>query len=187
MPKWEIHRKWCRKLGISDEVSKAVDKTIDMGFKGHDDRSYTQRVLFFVKASESYRVGGWDGIKAFFLHHTLDYTEYYIKRFAKEMGWPVDEKVIQKMTRWMKNQMITHVKFEKMYGWRNYEIRGDKNSEVINFLLDALEADVFEVETVNDEITIRFSDDVWHVIEEVVIFVEANFWEIVGDLIKEPQ
>jgi len=29
MPKWEIHRKWARILGISDRVSKKVDELID--------------------------------------------------------------------------------------------------------------------------------------------------------------
>ena len=29
MPKWEIHRKWARILGISDRVSKEVDELID--------------------------------------------------------------------------------------------------------------------------------------------------------------
>ncbi len=187
MPKWTIHRKWCKKLGIADEVCRAVDEIIDFGFKGHDDRSYAQRVFFFIKANESYRINGWDGIKAFFLHHTMDYIEYYIKSFAKEMGWPADENLIERITRWMKNRIVTHVKYYKLYDWRNYTIRGKEDSEVIEFLLDMLNEsidDVFEVERVNGDVIIKFSKNVWYTVEEVAIFVETNFWEIVRDVLK---
>lgn len=117
MPKWKIHDKWARKLGISQEVSKYVNNIIDSIREG---KNLPQEYLDFVKI-ESTRIAeqskkrkgvirfaieqatikhdsggrkrtsariaseiqlqflsnkGNDFVKAWYLHHVLDYLKH---------------------------------------------------------------------------------------------------------------
>ena len=142
MPKWQIHDKWARKTGISEEVSNFVNRLIDFpqecqefldfcdrepdariyikgrptrmsigSFARHDsartkERDRNIQLKFLWQKGEEY-------IKAFYLHHILDYLEWWVKnmpsdstpnihdilqekRLAKKIGLPQDEQ-LQKM------------------------------------------------------------------------------------------
>ncbi len=184
MPEWKIHDLQAEKMGINPNVSRKVNEIIDFGFRGHDDRSYTQREFFFLKASEAYEIGGWDGVKAFFLHHVMDYMDTFLREYARMRDWDWNSSMINHLTRYYKNQIVMHVKYNKLYEWRDYTIRDKKNSKLMEKLLGTLNRDLFEFEEKGDEVIIKFSDAVSQAVESVSVYIQFNFWEIAEDILE---
>jgi len=69
LPSWKLHDKWAFKIGVSKDVSRKVNKIIDI--EGvHDGREVPE--VFLKDANNVYELAGYSGLKAFFLHHFLD-------------------------------------------------------------------------------------------------------------------
>ena len=148
MPKWQIHDKWAKRVGTSKEISTFVNSLIDFpekhqGFLDFCDREPDARIYIKGKPTrmsigsfarhDSARTKehdrniqlkflqykGEEYIKAFYLHHILDYIEWWIRnmpsdstinihdilqerRLAKKIGPPEDEN-LQKIVIFVKN------------------------------------------------------------------------------------
>lgn len=75
MPKWKVHNKIASEMRIPEDLANEVNRIIDI--EGvHDGREIPEALL--NDARKSYEIGGYDGLKAFFLHHILD-------RFAQKL------------------------------------------------------------------------------------------------------
>lgn len=105
MPEWKIHRKWARRLGIPDEISRDVDELIDfpkrwISKKNLPDSLSDEEISYIMNldlfSSDSlfthdwgrkrkwetdillelvFRIYGEQGVKSAILHHALDYMK----------------------------------------------------------------------------------------------------------------
>jgi predicted Zn-ribbon and HTH transcriptional regulator len=80
MPSWIIHNKWASRLGVRKDISDLVNRMIDsIGDPEYHDYGRVivgGRWVFselYRELQRYYRFFGDDGVKAFLLHHVLDY------------------------------------------------------------------------------------------------------------------
>jgi len=86
MPSWSIHNKWAEKIGISEKVSDFVNRLIDVPeeceeftedqrkiYRIEHDSGRKRKTVMYVQLN-SLRKKGSEFIKAWFLHHALDYV-----------------------------------------------------------------------------------------------------------------
>ncbi len=85
MPKWNIHDKWARKMNIPEETSNFVNRLIDFPEKCQEFAEY-QREIYRIEHNSGRKrktvmylqmsllqKKGTEFVKAWFLHHALDY------------------------------------------------------------------------------------------------------------------
>jgi hypothetical protein len=80
MPSWIIHNKWASRLGVRKDISDLVNRMID-GIGDPEYHDYGRVIVggrwvfseFYRELQRYYKLFGDDGVKAFLLHHVLDY------------------------------------------------------------------------------------------------------------------
>ena len=86
MPNWVVHDKWAKKVGIDEFIANYVNRNIDYGTswafsENNNNKSYSndesvviQQLHFFhQKDLENEKDNKNSYVKAFYLHHLLDY------------------------------------------------------------------------------------------------------------------
>jgi len=86
LPNWLIHNKWTDKAGIDRLIANYVDRNIDYGTQwveeshkntnsNHDDERIVVKQLrhFYKKDNETKYSNKYLYVKAFYIHHLLDY------------------------------------------------------------------------------------------------------------------
>lgn len=86
IPNWFIHTKWAKKAGIDDLISNYVNRTIDYGLNwallsdqeessyNEEDNNFARQLKYFhLKDLEKKYSNEQLYVKAFYLHHLLDY------------------------------------------------------------------------------------------------------------------
>jgi hypothetical protein len=80
VPSWDIHSKWASKLRVKRDIADLVNRLIDSA--GNPERHDYGRVIvgghwvfseLYRELQRYYKLFGDDGVKAFLLHHVLDY------------------------------------------------------------------------------------------------------------------
>jgi len=84
MPSWRLHNAIAREIGIPETVANDVNRIIDI-YGIHDGREIPE--VFLEDARKSYEVGGYAGLKAFFLHHVLDRLAQKLRGEAYRQVW----------------------------------------------------------------------------------------------------
>jgi len=110
MPKWRLHNKIASEVGIPEDLATKVNCIIDI--EGiHDGREIPKVLL--NDARKSYEIGGYDGLRTFFLHHILDRFAQKLLGEAYREVWdktPRSEKYILKTTLNDANDWINSLK-----------------------------------------------------------------------------
>ena len=90
MPSWDIHEKWARKMGLSDEVVSWVNRFID-DQKHHDVGRGKSKALRDIVMNFAKMYGGEEAVLALELHHVLDYicSRMNPGRVAKEEAFAI--------------------------------------------------------------------------------------------------
>ena len=144
MPKWEIHNKWAEQMGISKEVSDFINLVIDFPQKCQEfldfcDREPDARIYSkgrptritigqFMRHDSGRHYGyakevqlkflrkkGDDYVKAWYLHHILDYMAWWVTEGFSE-STPSIEDILQAK------------RLEKLFGSsQEQELRNVKN------------------------------------------------------------
>ncbi|MFX0077274.1 MAG: hypothetical protein ACFE96_17675, partial [Candidatus Hermodarchaeota archaeon] len=86
IPNWLVHNKWAKKAGIDEFIANYVNRDLDYGTswaypdetsKNHyntDDNKAIQQLHFFHKRDSANQSDNQNSyVKAFFLHHLLDF------------------------------------------------------------------------------------------------------------------
>jgi hypothetical protein len=176
LPSWRAHRLWSRRLGLSDELSEEVDKSIDLeekfeGFEvGHDWMKGS--IGRFVMAVELfYKKFGVEGVRAMMLHGILDYMAS-----LSRMGFG-DEEVLWRTIAWIKFAGAKHV--------INYVSHLPKD-ERLSWVLrqDWSYYNYFDLHAPHAS-SPKLREVALRVAEELVSFVMENFDEMITSVRKE--
>ncbi|TFG16775.1 MAG: hypothetical protein EU531_05315 [Promethearchaeota archaeon] len=113
VPNWLIHNKWTDKAGIKRSIAHYVDRNIDYGTQWvdqshqvssslyNDERIVVKQLRYFYKKDREskYRNKHWH-VKAFYIHHLLDYfreTRFDIQDLDLVFTKFLQEKVIDEI------------------------------------------------------------------------------------------
>lgn len=137
MPGWEVHMRWSKKMGISNDVAEYTNRVIDAKkledhpknfleyayrkefprpkgkkpfsltdflviFPAHDFRKLKKEVLPY------FRIKGENYVKAWYLHHILDYL-VKLKDWMKNTGESIEDCI----DKYRKNKAVTILGTEK--------------------------------------------------------------------------
>jgi len=128
MPGWKIHTKWSRKMRIPDDVAEHTNKVIDAWKLGNSpedflryvcSKQYLARLLrmfevihdlrkFKREVLPYFRMRGEDYVRAWYLHHLLDYL-VKLRDWMKNTG----ESTKKCIDKYKKNKAVTLYDTEK--------------------------------------------------------------------------
>jgi hypothetical protein len=105
---WKVHRLWSRELGLSDELSEEIDKSIDLeeefeGFKVGHDWMKGSIGRFVMAVGLFYKKLGVKGVRAMMLHGILDYMASLSRMNVS------NEEVLWRTIAWIKLASAKHV------------------------------------------------------------------------------
>jgi hypothetical protein len=97
MPSWIIHNKWASRLGVRKDIADLVNRMIDsIGDPEYHDYGRVivggRRVFseLYRELQRYYKLFGNDGIKAFLLHHVLDYMSTLLHSPSVSLNRPLE-------------------------------------------------------------------------------------------------
>ena len=169
-----------KRLEYLQDNGVEIENMIRESLWHHDSRRDVRS--FFVKSQASYDTFGYEGLKAYFLHHALDIVHYY--RCPKYFGIEID--VRSELTRAQERDILNWAiyGFSKggicLYKLRDYRIKLNLVQEpnLIFVFYHYLTEDVFTIEEGDDWVAYSFNDRVKELVEEIKIFLQLNISEI---------
>lgn len=144
MPKWKLHNKIAAEMGIPKGLSNKVNSIIDIDGV-HDGREIPE--VFLKDAIQCYELGGYEGLKAFFLHHILD-------RLAQKLIGEAYREVWKKPPK--SNEYVLDVTLSDANDW----LKNLKDFEPINEAKEALGEVTAYIKSNYKEITASIVDEI---------------------------
>ncbi len=138
---------------------------------------------FFFKAQTAYDNFGTDGLKAYFLYHTLDYVDWW--QNPPEPYFLLKVRMLPEMTRNEKRKLLGYVK-QKLFKYQEFSLRPvSRNIYLVCFYL--LDDRVFDIKGSFEESNIkyRFNQETESLMQNAFSQVKDNFWEVLEMIYAE--
>lgn len=138
---------------------------------------------FFFKAQTAYDNFGVNGLKAYFLHHTVDYADWW--QNPPEPYFLLKVRLLPEMTRKEERKLLSYIK-QKLFKYNEFSLRPvSQNIYLVCFHL--LDDSLFDISGSFEESSIkyRFNERTESLLEDVFKQVRSNFSEVLQVIYEE--